>query len=98
VVGLACFAALASCCSASRAASAADLRISRRHRHPRRPDVDDRIIQKALWSGKVYGFWEPINKGAVASGRSSTATTSRLDAARVAVAWATSPRSWRRAW
>jgi len=26
------------------------------------------IIQKALWSGKVYGFWEPINKGAVAFG------------------------------
>ena len=22
------------------------------------------IIQKALWNGKVYGFWEPINKGA----------------------------------
>jgi hypothetical protein len=26
------------------------------------------IIQKALWNGKVYGFWEPINKGAVAFG------------------------------
>jgi hypothetical protein len=26
------------------------------------------IIQKALWSGKVYGFWEPINKGVVAFG------------------------------
>lgn len=22
------------------------------------------IIQKALWNGKVYGFWEPINHGA----------------------------------
>jgi O-antigen ligase len=26
------------------------------------------IIQKALWSGKVYGFWEPVNKGVVAFG------------------------------
>ena len=26
------------------------------------------IVQKALWSGKVYGFWEPINTGAVAFG------------------------------
>ncbi len=26
------------------------------------------IIQKALWNGKVYGFWEPINKGAGAFG------------------------------
>ena len=26
------------------------------------------IIQKALWNGKVYGFWEPINKGVVAFG------------------------------
>jgi hypothetical protein len=26
------------------------------------------IIQKALWSGKVYGFWEPINKGVTAFG------------------------------
>jgi hypothetical protein len=26
------------------------------------------IVQKALWSGKVYGFWEPINKGVVAFG------------------------------
>jgi hypothetical protein len=26
------------------------------------------IIQKALWSGNVYGFWEPVNKGAVAFG------------------------------
>jgi O-antigen ligase len=26
------------------------------------------IVQKALWNGKVYGFWEPINKGAVAFG------------------------------
>jgi len=26
------------------------------------------IIQKALWSGKVYGFWEPINTGVVAFG------------------------------
>ena len=26
------------------------------------------IVQKALWTGKVYGFWEPINKGAVAFG------------------------------
>ena len=24
------------------------------------------IVQKALWSGKVYGFWEPVNKGVVA--------------------------------
>lgn len=26
------------------------------------------IVQKALWAGKVYGFWEPINKGVVAFG------------------------------
>jgi O-antigen ligase len=26
------------------------------------------IVQKALWTGKVYGFWEPINKGVVAFG------------------------------
>ena len=26
------------------------------------------IIQKALWNGKVYGFWEPINTGAGAFG------------------------------
>jgi hypothetical protein len=26
------------------------------------------IVQKALWSGKVYGFWEPVNKGVVAFG------------------------------
>ena len=26
------------------------------------------IVQKALWSGKVYGFWEPVNKGDVAFG------------------------------
>jgi hypothetical protein len=26
------------------------------------------IVQKALWNGKVYGFWEPINQGAVAFG------------------------------
>jgi hypothetical protein len=26
------------------------------------------IVQKALWSGKVYGFWEPINEGVVAFG------------------------------
>jgi len=26
------------------------------------------IIQNALWNGKVYGFWEPINKGVVAFG------------------------------
>ena len=26
------------------------------------------IVQKALWSGKVYGFWEPVNTGAVAFG------------------------------
>jgi len=26
------------------------------------------IVQRALWSGKVYGFWEPINAGAVAFG------------------------------
>ena len=26
------------------------------------------IVQKALWAGKVYGFWEPVNKGVVAFG------------------------------
>jgi O-antigen ligase len=26
------------------------------------------IVQKALWNGMVYGFWEPINKGVVAFG------------------------------
>ena len=26
------------------------------------------IVQKALWNGKVYGFWEPVNKGVVAFG------------------------------
>jgi O-antigen ligase len=26
------------------------------------------IVQKALWNGKVYGFWEPINTGAGAFG------------------------------
>jgi len=26
------------------------------------------IIQKALWNGKVYGFWEPINVGTIAFG------------------------------
>jgi len=26
------------------------------------------IVQRALWSGKVYGFWEPVNKGVVAFG------------------------------
>jgi O-antigen ligase len=26
------------------------------------------IVQRALWSGKVYGFWEPVNAGAVAFG------------------------------
>jgi hypothetical protein len=26
------------------------------------------IIQKALWNGKVYGFWEPVNVGTVAFG------------------------------
>ena len=26
------------------------------------------IVQKALWSGKVYGFWEPVNTGVVAFG------------------------------
>ena len=24
------------------------------------------MVQKALWSGKVYGYWEPVNKGVVA--------------------------------
>ena len=26
------------------------------------------IVQKALWNGKVYGFWEPVNKNVVAFG------------------------------
>ncbi len=26
------------------------------------------IVQKALWNGKVYGFWEPINAGTMAFG------------------------------
>ncbi len=26
------------------------------------------IVQKALWNGKVYGFWEPINQGVMAFG------------------------------
>lgn len=26
------------------------------------------IVQKALWNGRVYGFWEPINRNAVAFG------------------------------